>query len=399
MQKKIIALAIAGLSSAAFAQSNVTIYGIFDIGVANYSGISNGTDGTNVARTNGTAGTGSSTQVAGNLGYQSRLGFRGNEPLGNGMTASWVAEMNLAADGNGAAQQAGTTGLDITGSRQMLLALEGGFGKLTMGRQYTPFFNTVAAVDPFMANGIANAGIIHPLVNNTARASSSLRYDSPNFSGFSFGYLYGMSENYDKIATTTGGHTMSWNALYGNGPLLVGAAQIHLADLTATSGITGSLQNAIAANLPAPNLGVALTSTAIGGTYDFGVVKLHVANNRFKSTGLAVNLDHNDWLLGLTKVMGANTFKVTYNQANDKSVTNMDANHWGLGYEYAFTKRTSFYTTYAKVSNKNGAKYAVNFSGVTGTIGTHGAASGSLAGNGGATNRETGFVAGITHRF
>ena len=36
MQKKLIALAIAGLaSSAAFAQTNVTVYGIVDMGVIN----------------------------------------------------------------------------------------------------------------------------------------------------------------------------------------------------------------------------------------------------------------------------------------------------------------------------------------------------------------------------
>ena len=39
MQKKIIALAVAGLvSGAAFAQSNVTIYGVVDAGYVNSSG-------------------------------------------------------------------------------------------------------------------------------------------------------------------------------------------------------------------------------------------------------------------------------------------------------------------------------------------------------------------------
>ena len=39
MQKKIIALAVAGLvSGAAFAQSNVTVYGIVDVGVYGFSG-------------------------------------------------------------------------------------------------------------------------------------------------------------------------------------------------------------------------------------------------------------------------------------------------------------------------------------------------------------------------
>ena len=388
MQKKLIALAIAGLSSTAFAQSNVEIYGLFDICVANYSGISQGTDGNNVARTNGTVGSGSSTQVAGGCSSSSRLGFRGTEKLGNGMNASFVIETNLATDGNASAQGGGNTGLDLAGPRQMILAVDGGFGKISAGKMYTPFFSTVTAVDPFGSVGIANAGIIHPLTANVARAASSLMYSSPSFSGFSFSYLYGMSENYDRIATTVGGHTMSWNALYVNGPLVLGVAQIHLADV--------GLNSALAS---AATLGVGVSSTAIGGMYDFGVVKLHLANNRAKSSGMAVNLDHNDWLLGLSKTWGAHTVKGVYNHADDKAATNMDANHWGLGYEYGMSKRTTLYTTYAKVSNKNGAHYAVNFSGTSGTFATHGVASGSLAGNGAATNRETGFVAGIKHSF
>ena len=396
MQKKLIALAVAGLASGGvFAQSNVEIYGLFDICVANYSGISQGTDGTNTARTNGTAGTGSSTQVSSGCSSSSRLGFRGTEKLGNGMNASFVIETNLTTDGNSSAQGGGNTGLDLAGPRQMILAVDGAFGKVSAGKMYTPFFSTVAAVDPFGATGIANAGIIHPLTANVARAASSLMYSSPSFSGVSFSYLYGMSENYDRIATTVGGHTASWNLLYANGPLLVGVAQIHLADV----GLNSALTNTFGAAATGAQLGVGVSSTVIGGTYDFGAVKLHLANNRAKSTGMAVNLDHNDWLVALSKSWGAHTLKGSYNRADDKSATNMDANHWGIGYEYGLSKRTTLYTTYAKVSNKNGAHYSVNWSGTSGTFSTHGIGSASLAGSGGATNRETGFVFGAKHSF
>jgi GBP family porin len=401
MQKKLIALAIAGLSSTAFAQSNVEIYGLFDICVANYSGISQGTDGTNVARTNGTAGSGSGTQVASGCSSSSRLGFRGKEALGNGMNATFVIETNLTTDGNASAQGGGNTGLDVAGARQMILAVDGAFGKVSAGKMYTPFFSTVAAVDPFGATGIANAGIIHPLTANVARAASSLMYSSPNFSGFSFSYLYGMSENYDRIATTVGGHTASWNLLYANGPLVLGVAQIHLADVGMNNALTGAGGAAVVpvALTTGAQLGVGVSSTVIGGTYNFGVVKLHLANNRAKSSGMAVNIDHNDWHLGLSKSWGAHTVKGVYNRADDKTTTNMDANQWGLGYEYGLSKRTTLYTTYSKVSNKNGAHYSVNWSGTSGTFATHGVASGSAAGNGGATNRETGFVFGAKHSF
>lgn len=401
MQKKLLALAIAGLSSAAFAQSNVTIYGIVDVGVANYSGISNGTNGLAAPLTNGTAGSGSSTQVVSGGSANSRLGFRGEEGLGGGLKASWLAEMNLLTDGNTSAQGGGNTGLDTGGARQVFLALEGGFGKLSGGRMYTPFFNSIASVDPFGVTGIANIGQMQPIVANVARGSSALRYDSPSFSGVTFAYMYAMSENYDRLPTTVGGHTASWNLMYGNGPLNLGVAQIHLADVGINNALTNSFGAAVVpvAGTTGAQLGMGATLTTLVGAYDFGVVKLHAANTRTKSTGAAINVDHNDWMLGLSKVMGAHTMKLVYNRADDKSVTNMDATQWGLGYEYGFSKRTAAYATYSKISNKNGAHYAVNFSGVSGTLATHGAGSASLAGNGGATNRETGLVFGMRHSF
>ena len=56
MQKKIVALAVAGLSTAAFAQTNVTIYGVADVSgqginqsnVKRAVGASAGADGGNV---------------------------------------------------------------------------------------------------------------------------------------------------------------------------------------------------------------------------------------------------------------------------------------------------------------------------------------------------------------
>ena len=82
MQKKVIALAIAGLvSGAAFAQSNVTIYGVADVGMQNYN-----------------TGYGSKTTVVSGQNAGSRLGFKGEEALGNGLKAIFVLEAGLQID-------------------------------------------------------------------------------------------------------------------------------------------------------------------------------------------------------------------------------------------------------------------------------------------------------------
>jgi predicted porin len=75
MQKKLIALAIAGIAAApAFAQSNVTVYGRVDYGYMSRGG----DDG--AVSTNGTK-----TEMASGMQAGSRIGFKGSEDLGNGM--------------------------------------------------------------------------------------------------------------------------------------------------------------------------------------------------------------------------------------------------------------------------------------------------------------------------
>jgi predicted porin len=84
MQKKLIALAIAGLSSAAFAQTNVTIYGVAD-GTFDYIKVSSN-------NAVGGVGNPSNTRVSSN---GSHLGFKGTENLGNGMKAIFQFESEV----------------------------------------------------------------------------------------------------------------------------------------------------------------------------------------------------------------------------------------------------------------------------------------------------------------
>ena len=90
-----------------------------------------------------------------NSGYNSsRLGFRGTEDLGGGMSASFWLEAGVNNDdGTGAATStnnqaiaapapavAGTQGL--TFNRRSTVSLAGGWGELRLGRDYTPHSGT-----------------------------------------------------------------------------------------------------------------------------------------------------------------------------------------------------------------------------------------------------------------
>jgi len=95
MQKKLIALAVAGLSTAAFAQTNVTIYGVADVSA----------QGTNMSQ-----GVNPSNKPAGGSfnmkSNSSLLGFKGTEDLGNGLKGLFQIETNINMTGQSSGQGA-----------------------------------------------------------------------------------------------------------------------------------------------------------------------------------------------------------------------------------------------------------------------------------------------------
>ena len=91
MQKKLIALAVAGLAStAAFAQTNVTIYGVADLGYVASSSNRNGT----------TTGNANYNGIDSGIWGGSRIGFKGEEALGNGLKTIFTLEYYIAPDEN-----------------------------------------------------------------------------------------------------------------------------------------------------------------------------------------------------------------------------------------------------------------------------------------------------------
>ncbi|WP_313950920.1 porin, partial [Accumulibacter sp.] len=84
--QKTIALAVASLASGlALAQSNVTLYGIADMGYLYGSGDAGA----------GNSGSNTFSGVTSGMQSGSRLGFKGSEDLGNGLKASFTLEYAL----------------------------------------------------------------------------------------------------------------------------------------------------------------------------------------------------------------------------------------------------------------------------------------------------------------
>ena len=172
MQKKLIALAVAGLvSGAAFAQTNVTVYGVVDVGYQynksednKFSGIESG-------------------EMSG-----SRIGFRTTEALGNGLSAIAQAEFGFKADTN--------SGLNTVRNAWVGLKHDQ-IGAFTAGRQ-----NRVAY--DWIAKGYASdITVVYPSntlasnftqLHSSDRVDNSVKYASPVWGGFEVRTVYGFGE-------------------------------------------------------------------------------------------------------------------------------------------------------------------------------------------------------------
>lgn len=336
MKKSLLAIAVLGaFSGIASAQSAVTVYGIMDAGLVSERG---GKDG-------------SVTKLTSGVASASRLGFKGSEDLGNGVSANFAIESAVKVD-TGETDSAGVF------SRQAYVGLKSTAGALTLGRQYTPLYNAVTQVaDPFGAGYAGSAKNLLPTTGANTRTSNTIVYTSPNFNGITGEVAYSLGE----VANANSAARQFGAALgYVNGPLNVRLAYNNRNNDTAT--------------VKTNDIG---TNTLLAANYDFGVVKGYLAygidkggnsaalpntSNPYGAPATALpkaSTDSRDLLLGVAAPFGASTVLASYIRKDDRTANNQDANQWAIGYTYALSKRTSVYSSYAKISNKNGAGYTV----------------------------------------
>ena len=160
---------LAGIgSSAAIAQSNVTVYGLVDTGLAYVTNVNAGGD--SVLKMPSLTGS-----------FPSRLGFRGNEDLGSGLSAFFTLESGLALDSGGMGQ-----GNRLFG-RQANVGLKGSFGTVTLGRQVNMTFLSTLKSD-VMGPNLFSISSIDPYLPN-ARSDNAIGYLG-NFNGVVLGATY-----------------------------------------------------------------------------------------------------------------------------------------------------------------------------------------------------------------
>lgn len=314
MKKSLVSLAVlAAFAGAASAQTNITIYGVADAAVSYKD---------NGAATNSKTWAVDSGQLSG-----SRLGFKGSEDLGGGLSAIFTLENGYNID-DGSAAQGG-----LLFGRQAFVGLQGEFGAVKLGRQYNPIRVAVESVDPFRLAMGSWAGNVLSLYGE--RANNTLNYTSANFGGFTGQVAYSFGE---VAGSTAAGRQLGLSGAYANGPLSA-VLVYHNQDRGTTA---------------TPDNGKTKT-TLLGGTYNFGPATLHAAyawDKGSPATG-ADDVDSRDWMLGVSAPVGAGTVLASYMKRDDRLAANKDVKQWALGYTYGLSKRTTAYALFNNTGRDN----------------------------------------------
>lgn len=335
MKKSLIVLAaLASVASVASAQSSVTMYGRVDLSV--------------------NKGVGQAAKGLSN-GSGSRLGMRGVEDLGGGMSAFFNIEHRFDADTGGSqnfcvtptgatAAPAGACGVAnrFWGGRS-LVGLQGGFGKVSLGREYTTsFLGSQLVADPWgwdtVVSGTPGTGLNQSITGGgiaRVRNDSSVTY---NFaaSGFSFGAQ--IAEATDAINNF---QTKPYNFAvgYAAGPFSLGLGYE----------VTGQEAAAKAKWM------------TLNGSFNLGMVKL----GAFYGKGTTVaNASHQSYMLTAVAPMGQGELRASAGKLRNKTADIDAAKGFALGYHYALSKRTTLYTDYVRntgagITEKTGYDFGI----------------------------------------
>lgn len=342
MQKKLIALAVAALaSSSAFAQ--VTVGGIADAGFFTSKTTVGG------ATTSKTSGI-NSGHLSG-----SRLIFKADEDLGNGLSAGAYYEVAVNLD-NG--DDAGTTNTNTVAgagahtvtknglfgmSRQSFVSLKSAsVGEFRLGRQYSAASAASTQFDPFAGSPTLSVqqdvavDIGSDLASGGTRHNNTFGYIAPKFGGFQLTGSYTFGEQ-NTANGATAAKALSLSGTYTVGSLVVGGLY------TARSDVGGTAAGADANDI---------TDIGIGASYDLGVVKLFAMFQNFEDEEGTFTDEADQISLGALVPLGAGNIHFAYVQAEDEvsdtgvTLGKEKATAFSIAYTHALSKRTTAYVGY-----------------------------------------------------
>jgi len=450
MNKKLVALAVGGAFALPFAvqaqTANVTLYGRLNLdlefvkGSTCQAGITSGAQAgvaipTNCdGRSNASPATAISNPTVNRVSSNSsRFGMRGTESLGGGLNAVFQIESNVSGD-------TGNSSSSGIASRETFAGLQGGWGRVILGKFLMPqddlhpiFGNATTFTTSILstANVWAFGNLSKSQGGFDARTGNNIRYDSPNFMGFTAAVQYSTRDDSGNTTQTPNGgdngdhpsvinhaYVIGGNLIYSNGPLVVGGA----------FEVNRNVRNSFAT--AGPNLRD--TDWSVAASYNFGTIfqgfglqigavyeqtrysvqsPVTVGSSCNVGTSGTCSLNRNFWGVSATIPVGAGKLYGFYGDASNGKGSapdgtavgylvrgaNTGTKQWEITYTYALSPRTSLYAGYVAINNACKAAYTFNINPYAIAVGTQNAVTGSAGDF--CSGKPAGAVFGMLHTF
>jgi predicted porin len=390
MKKSLLAVAAIGaFASAAQAQSSVTVYGIVDAGLS--------------ATNRNLAGTSTQTQstAAGGQESSSRLGFKGSEDLGGGRSAIFTAEMGLNPAKNNFSGSTNSYNNAAFDNRQMFVGInDKALGQVTFGRQYTLTHNTIVNTDTMGGNNIIGGTTYvggnsttdfakTPTYGNSAyivRLSETAAYESPTIMGAKALLQVSTNKKSSDATNTNPNDTVAFGLDWSyNNARVIASRSINKVSFLNSKGAVdyglaqsfGTAADITGASYVGPataSANVKQTETAVGATYDFGIVKVYanyiqtllegqfaaattlsggttLPQGKRSAEEVGVAVPYGNFLIRAKYGMGSSNMS-SLAVMSPTSITSSSFNFRGYqaGVDYNMSKRTNLYAIYGRAS-------------------------------------------------
>ena len=352
MKKTLAAVAVLGAFAGSAIAADVTLYGVVDTGVGYNHVDFDGYQADDV----------DTFQMMSGQQSGSRWGLKGSEELGNGLTVGFILEDGIKTD----------TGVDdgVMFNRESSLYLQGGFGRLGLGRMgaFNNGQSSWAKMGMISAFGTSDWGgysaQLGNIMSTAGQWDNMIAYETPKFAGFQVFAQYGMGSTNENESSNDRYYAIG--ATYENGPF---AAYLAVDSINYQSYFAAVAASGDEVAKPAHTEDVddSLTVT-LGGSYDFEVAKVYLGAQYFdevklssvggiikgqaltegdvKVKGYGISLTADAPVAGGKLMAGVGYTDAEAADSEDADTNkDLDLTRYvvSVGYDYPFSKRTDVY--------------------------------------------------------
>jgi len=402
MNKKILSLAIAAAMAAPLvAQADVTVYGMVNMDVSNVNthtaddyftwpvGTIWSTPSVNCCRSFPASRPGRFHLYQSDNSWEansnnSRLGFKGSEDLGNGLSAIWGMEFGVDIMGDrslGINHNVVNGSSDDITTRNMFLGLSSApFGTVLAGKHDHPYkvmfgswdkFAETMADDDQIMKGAAPARTLITEFNGQdtqgfadRRGSNAIAYISPTMGGVTLAGATVLAElnSDDGVFTDTAGYSLAASGDWG--PIKGALGYENLNDLNANKSIDtgvpglGLWDNWLTVNwMPYIDKRFRDDDTLWGAAIAFDSNPFYVGLRYEDRSGVDYIKDYDmkQWRLTATYTFGNNVVKALYHRLDGSTPSyawggDYTGDAWAVGIDHNFSKRTKLYALYTHLT-------------------------------------------------